>query len=151
MPNYERNSKAGCEFRYYERLLCSFTRYTAAITVSRASLNDTSRPVHAFVNQTAEWCLFLFRIIPEIITCSTETLEIIISFKRNCANRHIFISYDRTLLTLIFIIHRAMVTVKDKVRPRTGHEGPEREQTHSSTLSLTSALHRVGIIMGYLI
>ena len=29
---------------------------------------------------------------------------------------------------------------KGKVRPRTGHEGPEREQMYSSTLPSTSAL-----------
>ena len=33
---------------------------------------------------------------------------------------------------------------KGKVHPRTGHEGPEREYRYSSTLSLTSALDRVG-------
>jgi len=31
---------------------------------------------------------------------------------------------------------------KCKVRPITGHEGPEGDQRHSSTLSLTSALDR---------
>ena len=71
---------------------------------------------------------FCFQIIPEIITCPTETPEIITSFKRNCVSRHIFISYDRTLLlALIRIIHRVKVKVIDKVRPRTGHECPERE------------------------
>jgi hypothetical protein len=34
---------------------------------------------------------------------------------------------------------------KDKVDPRTGHEGPEGEQRYSSTVSLTSALDRVGV------
>ena len=33
---------------------------------------------------------------------------------------------------------------KGKVHPRTGHEGPEGEKMHSSTLSLTSALDGVG-------
>jgi hypothetical protein len=33
---------------------------------------------------------------------------------------------------------------KGKGHPRTGHEGPEVEQMYSSTLSLTSALVRVG-------
>ena len=33
---------------------------------------------------------------------------------------------------------------KGKGHPRTGHEGPEREQTYISTLSLTSALDGVG-------
>ena len=33
---------------------------------------------------------------------------------------------------------------KDKVHPRTGHEGPEGEQNCSSTLPLTSALDGVG-------
>ena len=33
---------------------------------------------------------------------------------------------------------------KGKVRPRTGHEGPEGEQRHTSILSLTSALDRSG-------
>jgi len=33
---------------------------------------------------------------------------------------------------------------KGKVHPTTGHEGPEREQRYSCTLSLTSALERVG-------
>jgi len=33
---------------------------------------------------------------------------------------------------------------KDKFRPRTGHEGPEGEQSYCSTLSLTSALDWVG-------
>ena len=33
---------------------------------------------------------------------------------------------------------------KDKVHPRTGHEGPEVELRCSCTLSLTSALHGVG-------
>ena len=33
---------------------------------------------------------------------------------------------------------------KGKGRPRTGHEGPEREKRYSSTLSITSALDRVG-------
>ena len=33
---------------------------------------------------------------------------------------------------------------KGKVHPRTGHEGPEKEQIYSSALSLTSALDRVG-------
>jgi hypothetical protein len=31
-----------------------------------------------------------------------------------------------------------------KIRPRTGHEGPEAEQRYSSTLSLISALDGVG-------
>ena len=34
--------------------------------------------------------------------------------------------------------------VKGKGHPRTGHEGPEGEQRHSYTLSLTSALDGVG-------
>ena len=34
--------------------------------------------------------------------------------------------------------------VKAKVRPTTGHEGPEGEQRYSSTPSLTSALDGVG-------
>jgi hypothetical protein len=34
--------------------------------------------------------------------------------------------------------------VKGKGHPRTGHEGPEREQRYSSTLSLTSALDEGG-------
>ena len=34
---------------------------------------------------------------------------------------------------------------KDKVHPRIGHEGPEVEYKHSSTLSLTSALDGVGV------
>ena len=33
---------------------------------------------------------------------------------------------------------------KGKVHPRTGHEGPEGEKRHSSTLPLTSALDEVG-------
>ena len=33
---------------------------------------------------------------------------------------------------------------KCKVHPITGHEGPEGEQTYSSTLSLNSALDGVG-------
>jgi hypothetical protein len=33
---------------------------------------------------------------------------------------------------------------KGTVHPRTGHEGPEGEQRYSSTLSLTSALGRMG-------
>ena len=33
---------------------------------------------------------------------------------------------------------------KGKVRPRTGHEGPQREQMYSYTLSLTSAPDGVG-------
>ena len=33
---------------------------------------------------------------------------------------------------------------KDKIHPRTGHEGPEVEYSYSSTLSLTSALDGVG-------
>jgi len=33
---------------------------------------------------------------------------------------------------------------KSKVHPRTGHEGPEAEQSYSSTLSLNSALDDVG-------
>jgi hypothetical protein len=33
---------------------------------------------------------------------------------------------------------------KIKVHPRTAHVGPEGEQMYSSTLSLTSALDRVG-------
>jgi hypothetical protein len=33
---------------------------------------------------------------------------------------------------------------KNKVHPRRGHEGPEKEQRSSSTLSLTSALDGVG-------
>ena len=33
---------------------------------------------------------------------------------------------------------------KGKVHPRTGHEGPEREQMYSSTLPSTSALDGVG-------
>ena len=32
---------------------------------------------------------------------------------------------------------------KDKVRPTTGHEGPEGEERYSSTLSLTSSLNGV--------
>ena len=36
------------------------------------------------------------------------------------------------------------VKVKVKVRPKTGHEGPEGEQRYSYTLSLTSALDGVG-------
>jgi len=32
-----------------------------------------------------------------------------------------------------------------KVHPRTGHEGPEGEQSHSGTLSLTSALDGVWV------
>ena len=32
-----------------------------------------------------------------------------------------------------------------KIRPRTGHEGPERDYSFSSTLSLTSALDGVGV------
>jgi len=39
---------------------------------------------------------------------------------------------------------RKRTPVKGKVRPRTGHEGPEGEQRYSSTLSLTSALDVVG-------
>ena len=35
-------------------------------------------------------------------------------------------------------------TSNGKVRPRTGHEGPEGEQMYSSTLSLTSALDEGG-------
>jgi hypothetical protein len=34
--------------------------------------------------------------------------------------------------------------VKGKVRPRAGHEGPEGDQTYSSTFSLTSALDEGG-------
>jgi hypothetical protein len=33
-----------------------------------------------------------------------------------------------------------MAKVKNKVFPRTGHEGPEGEYSYNSTLSLTSAL-----------
>ena len=36
-----------------------------------------------------------------------------------------------------------MVRKKSKVRPRTGHEGPEAEQSYRPTLSLTSALDDV--------
>ena len=80
-------------------------------------MNDTSRldfmlAFHKW--QSDVYCCFL--IIPEIITCSTETPEIIISFKRNCASRHIFVSYDRTLLlAFVCIIHGVKITVKDKV------------------------------------
>jgi hypothetical protein len=35
----------------------------------------------------------------------------------------------------------------DKVHPLTGHEGPDREQTYSSTLSLTLALDGDGLLM----
>ena len=43
-------------------------------------------------------------------------------------------------------VHRLLLKVKGKgkIEPRTGHEGPEEEQRYSSTLSLTSALHRGG-------
>ena len=34
--------------------------------------------------------------------------------------------------------------LKSKIRPITGHEGPEGEETYKSTLSLTSALDGVG-------
>ena len=37
-----------------------------------------------------------------------------------------------------------MCALKGKVHPRTGHEGPEGEQTYSSTLPSTSALDRGG-------
>jgi hypothetical protein len=33
---------------------------------------------------------------------------------------------------------------KGKIHPRTGHEGPEGEQSYTSTLSLTSAIDRGG-------
>ena len=36
---------------------------------------------------------------------------------------------------------------KDKLRPRTVHEGPEREQRFISALSLTSALEEAGCLM----
>jgi hypothetical protein len=36
-------------------------------------------------------------------------------------------------------VFRLNITVKGKVRPRTGHEGPEGECRYSSTISLTSA------------
>jgi hypothetical protein len=35
-------------------------------------------------------------------------------------------------------------TGKGKVHPRTGHEGPQREERYSSTLSLTLALDEGG-------
>jgi hypothetical protein len=38
----------------------------------------------------------------------------------------------------------AQSKVRVTVHPWTGHEGPEREQTHGSTLSLTSSLDGVG-------
>jgi len=46
-----------------------------------------------------------------------------------------------TLVQLELKLERVhQCTVKGKVHPRTGHEGPEVEQRYSSTLSLTSAL-----------
>ena len=36
------------------------------------------------------------------------------------------------------------IVIHSSFLPRTGNEGPEREQRHSSTLSLTSALYRSG-------
>lgn len=144
-PIYRRNWKVGCQSRYDEHRLCSLTRSPAKITVSRACLNDTSRPgfLPSYYKLQSD-VYFCFEIIP----CSSVTHEIIISLKRNCVSRRIFISYDRTLLlALIRIIHGVKIKVKDKVQPRTCHECPEREQTYSSTLYFASALH----VGGYLI
>jgi len=42
--------------------------------------------------------------------------------------------------------YKSIITIKckDKVHPRTGHEGTEGRKRYSSTLSLTSALEGVG-------
>jgi hypothetical protein len=41
-----------------------------------------------------------------------------------------------------FIIHKIILCKLSKIRPITGHEGPEWEYVYSSTLSLTSAVDR---------
>jgi hypothetical protein len=42
------------------------------------------------------------------------------------------------------LYHLHFAYSKDKFRPRTGREGPKREERYSSTLSLPSALDGVG-------
>jgi len=42
------------------------------------------------------------------------------------------------------IIARSLSQIKVKVRPRTGHEGPDGEERYNPTLSLTSLLNRSG-------
>jgi len=49
----------------------------------------------------------------------------------------------RAIIIIIIIIIR-IVKVKVQLTPRTGHEGPEREQMYSSTLPSSSALDEVG-------
>ena len=47
-------------------------------------------------------------------------------------------------MTQILHFHNLKYRVKGKVRPRTGHPGPEGEQSYNSTLSLTSVLDGSG-------
>jgi hypothetical protein len=51
------------------------------------------------------------------------------------SSSQIWVAVDRTQENNIFSLQK-----KGKGHPRTGHEGPEGEQSYSSTLSLTSAL-----------
>ena len=53
---------------------------------------------------------------------------------------------DRKMSVNTAVYYYAIVTSvsRCKVRPRTGHDGPEGEQRYMSTLSLTSALDGVG-------
>ena len=54
--------------------------------------------------------------------------------------QHTFMLFANTALTTEVKVTSTCKCKKGKVRPRTGHEGPEREYRYRSTLSLTSAL-----------
>jgi hypothetical protein len=61
-------------------------------------------------------------------------------YKFACLNQYQFY----TLCYFSYTFYVTTVSGKGKVRPRIGHEGTQGEQMYSSTLSLTSALDRVG-------
>ena len=54
--------------------------------------------------------------------------------------RHLSLSSTRSIQSPLSQLIYLRKKVKVKVHPRRAHEGPEKEQSYSSTLSLTSAL-----------
>jgi hypothetical protein len=113
-----------------------------------ASLNNILKEIinsytstTAFYKQFATFCLpeynfmhFSFFPVVEETTIHRQPLD--------KTRRHICVGTN----ILEFVTSKTEETHKDKqkIHPRTGQEGPEREQKYTSTLTLTSALDGVG-------
>ena len=97
--------------------------------------------------QHPESALYPLALLPaDIFPCNNSALFDIILLQISCHGAPSTLLYLYTCPSNLMIIPQTCWKIKDKgkIHPRTGHEGPKREQMYSSTLSLTSALDRGG-------